>query len=565
MQEHAQRTVCLCLDVCLNQAAQWINGAHPLPVSMWKRLLFVVAHPADVSGAPVWQAAAAATPSAWRAALLHVLPKLTAPPPGATAALVVLLFAAVFAKRRKKLASRAKDPRIAPSGRGERPSSPRVVLEQQSPQGWSEQAQSDMASRSSWDWSSEDNALEQCLPVHPLARRADAGHGCLRQPQPSVAGPPLATGHSPQAVADSIAIFATVLLAVGVTLLMRRRRRREPSELDDRAGRPVPTAQGVAARDPKRALSQVAPPPSVAREQRSNSWTSAFTLMQAAVAALVWTTRPTGLDDDNSPDASRERHGASSAGWRAPAAWRPSANDNPTAQPPAGAPTKRPVPSPTSTGKPTPAASRLPRPSTSPSSSLAASSHAQPATPSRLPPPPTSSRASPRATKRSPPTPEAEAALAALEARLEAAYKACDTDASGNISKRELYRALDRLGLKATTSEQLAFWNAIDRDHNNVIDWSEFRRAGLALHNLGELRLNEPAPNAQTAGGRAAKHSPETSGAGAFARRTYSDEGRVDEASRSLAVLARRGSEELIRGTMRALLRGNRPQHAGAR
>ena len=170
-----------------------------------------------------------------------------------------------------------------------------------------------------------------------------------------------------------------------------------------------------------------------------------------------------------------------------------------------------------------------------------------------MPQTPTSRGTFPRGTKqRSPPTPEAEAALAALEARLEAAYRACDTDASGNISKRELYRALDRLGLKATTSEQLAFWNVIDRDHNNVIDWAEFRRAGLALHNLGELRLNVPNPT-----GRTARHSPETSGAGAFARRNYSDEGRVDEASKSLAFLARRGSEELIRGTMRELLRGN--------
>ena len=169
------------------------------------------------------------------------------------------------------------------------------------------------------------------------------------------------------------------------------------------------------------------------------------------------------------------------------------------------------------------------------------------AAPSRLPPPPT------RGPKRSPLTPEAEAALAALEAKLEAAFRDCDTDASGNISKRELYRALERLGLKASGSEQLAIWNRIDRDHNNVIDWAEFRRAGLALHDLGELRLNAPYPDVHHAGGH---H-------GAFAagptHRTLSDEVRVDEASKSLAVLARRGSEELIRGTMRVLMRGNRP------
>ena len=548
---------------------------------MWKRLLYVVAHPSDVSGAPIWQAAAATLP-AWRAALPHVLPKL-APPPGATAALVVLLLAALFTKRRKKLASRAStDPRLAPSERGEQPSSPRAVPQQQrSTQGRSEQAQSDAASPSSWSWSSDGSAADQCLPVHPLARQPDAGHGCLRQPQPQPSPTdkwlPASSAASPQAVADSLAVVAMVLLAVGVALLMRRRRPRESAGLDDRPGRPVPTAKGASARDPRRVPSEVAPPPtpppppSLTREQRSSSWTAAYTSIQAAIGAVVSTIQPVGPEGD-SPSAPRERRGSWSAvwppgpsSWLAPAAWRPSADDDPAAKSPAGARTKRPAPSPTSGGGPAPAPSRLPRPSTSPPAAApaaarlprssnsppaaapAASRHPPAAAPSHLPPPPT------RGPKRSPLTPKAEAALAALEAKLEAAFRDCDTDASGNISKRELYRALERLGLKASGSEQLAIWNRIDRDHNNVIDWAEFRRAGLALHDLGELRLNAPYPDVHHAGGH---H-------GAFAagptHRTLSDEVRVDEASKSLAVLARRGSEELIRGTMRVLMRGNRP------
>ena len=121
-----------------------------------------------------------------------------------------------------------------------------------------------------------------------------------------------------------------------------------------------------------------------------------------------------------------------------------------------------------------------------------------------------------------------------------------DTNSDGSISKRELYRAFERLGLNMTPSEELSFWKTIDRDQNNRVDWREFRRAGLALHSLGELRLASPSAAAPAGAGHAT----------VFAQRTYSDEARVHSAATRLSILARRGSEELIRGARSVLVAG---------
>lgn len=178
---------------------------------------------------------------------------------------------------------------------------------------------------------------------------------------------------------------------------------------------------------------------------------------------------------------------------------------------------------------------------------------------------------------------EAEAAALAgvrgLEARLCDAFESVDLDHDGRLSKRELYRAFARLGLKVTAGEELRFWRAIDGDGNGRVDWREFRRAGLALHSLGELTATAPQPGADALGCSStsvASTSPSSSLRSpalssplsaprnqlplspkhtAFARRDYQEEGRVRGAASSLAALegrARRSSAKLMRDAYRA-------------
>ncbi|KAL1496384.1 hypothetical protein AB1Y20_016339 [Prymnesium parvum] len=65
--------------------------------------------------------------------------------------------------------------------------------------------------------------------------------------------------------------------------------------------------------------------------------------------------------------------------------------------------------------------------------------------------------------------------------RLWHAFMAADTDGSGAISKRELYRALDAVGLYASPSEQLAIWKMFDRNSKGKVEWGEFSTIGRAL------------------------------------------------------------------------------------
>ena len=160
------------------------------------------------------------------------------------------------------------------------------------------------------------------------------------------------------------------------------------------------------------------------------------------------------------------------------------------------------------------------------------------------------------------------------------------------MSKRELYRAFARLGLQVTAGEELRFWRAIDGDGNGRVDWREFRRAGLALHSLGELTATAPPPpplyplSSPAAAAAAAAASLLTSSSTsvaspcasvrssalssprtppqqapqhtAFARRDYEEEGRVRGAARSLEALegrVRRTSVQLMRGAYRRLVR----------
>ena len=111
-----------------------------------------------------------------------------------------------------------------------------------------------------------------------------------------------------------------------------------------------------------------------------------------------------------------------------------------------------------------------------------------------------------------------------------------------------------------TAGEELRFWRAIDADGDGRVDWREFRRAGLALHSLGELTAAAPPAADDDASSVASSpsltssaKSPQQKGA-AFAMRDYAEEGRVTKAAVSLGTLTRKNTVDLLKGTYRRLL-----------
>jgi len=65
-----------------------------------------------------------------------------------------------------------------------------------------------------------------------------------------------------------------------------------------------------------------------------------------------------------------------------------------------------------------------------------------------------------------------------IDAALWAVFRAADADGSGNISKRELYRAIEQAGIEMTHSEKIALYKAGDADESGSMEWGEFQRAG---------------------------------------------------------------------------------------
>ena len=57
-----------------------------------------------------------------------------------------------------------------------------------------------------------------------------------------------------------------------------------------------------------------------------------------------------------------------------------------------------------------------------------------------------------------------EGMVSSFEDRIAAAFADADAGGSGRISKRELRRGLERLGLKPTPRELLDVWRQFDRD-----------------------------------------------------------------------------------------------------
>lgn len=73
------------------------------------------------------------------------------------------------------------------------------------------------------------------------------------------------------------------------------------------------------------------------------------------------------------------------------------------------------------------------------------------------------------------------------EAALRRAFDAIDLDGSGTIGKRELYRALEAIGVEGTSREMLSLYNAIDADRSGQLDWEEFERLAARLPQLARL------------------------------------------------------------------------------
>lgn len=127
---------------------------------------------------------------------------------------------------------------------------------------------------------------------------------------------------------------------------------------------------------------------------------------------------------------------------------------------------------------------------------------------------------------------------------LRAAFDAVDTSCSGALSKRELYAALQHLGLHYQTSEQLVIWNLFDADHNGQVEWPEFRMFGAAL--LDEAaKAPSKAPGRDTRGGAAGGRA--SSVHGGFARLRRSQEEKLSRTTARLQGLARKRSLERIR------------------
>lgn len=76
---------------------------------------------------------------------------------------------------------------------------------------------------------------------------------------------------------------------------------------------------------------------------------------------------------------------------------------------------------------------------------------------------------------------ESPRSVTPYDVQLRQAFSAADANGTGGLSKRQLYGALEALGLKITPSEELALWQSYDRDRNGRVDFSEFHRLGAAL------------------------------------------------------------------------------------
>lgn len=125
-----------------------------------------------------------------------------------------------------------------------------------------------------------------------------------------------------------------------------------------------------------------------------------------------------------------------------------------------------------------------------------------------------------------------------LDEQLRAAFLSADVSHSGDLSKRELYAALDKVGLALTPSEALGVWRNFDRDKDGRVDWDDFRALGTAL--LEEARSAES--SSHRSGGE--QHTKRQR-AGGFATRSRAEEARMHHAAVRIQKLARQRSLEL--------------------
>lgn len=85
-----------------------------------------------------------------------------------------------------------------------------------------------------------------------------------------------------------------------------------------------------------------------------------------------------------------------------------------------------------------------------------------------------------------PESPRVGAAEAAAQ-RLRDAFLAIDLDGSGTIGKRELYKALKRIGVEGYSKDMLALYNSVDADRSGQLDWEEFAQLAERLPDLASL------------------------------------------------------------------------------
>ena len=132
------------------------------------------------------------------------------------------------------------------------------------------------------------------------------------------------------------------------------------------------------------------------------------------------------------------------------------------------------------------------------------------------------------------------------DASLRAAFDAADSDATGALSKRQLYSALTAVGLKTSQTEDLAIWKQFDYDGNGRVEFEEFRLLGAALLAAMEadagVVVRTPAPRKQDPTG--------------FAQRTQDETAKVKRTSAHVKALARKRSMDRLREGVRSLRDG---------
>jgi Ca2+-binding EF-hand superfamily protein len=67
------------------------------------------------------------------------------------------------------------------------------------------------------------------------------------------------------------------------------------------------------------------------------------------------------------------------------------------------------------------------------------------------------------------------------------AFVAADVDSSGSVSKKELYRAFDQIGLRGTAKERATLYEYADGDRSGQIEWPEFLKLGRKFCQLKAL------------------------------------------------------------------------------